>query len=76
MPSDMIGWKGGLPVWMKYGAEPDPDQEMTVDDLRRNLQDYYGTAMQQFPVAAADLAAVDGMSDEEVITEARKAGII
>ena len=48
-----------------------------VEDLREQLRDYYGTAMVAgFPAAVIDLAELDRMSDEEIIREARKAGLI
>ena len=52
-----------------------PDEEEGVDTgaVRDCLRDYYGTAVQQFPMAVIDLADIDSMSDEEVIREARKA---
>ncbi len=48
-----------------------------VDHIRDLLKDYYGTAMfNGFPMAIVDLGKVDRMSDEEVIIEAYKVGIL
>ena len=49
---------------------------MDYEALRRDLMDYYGTAMQQFPMAVMDLGRVSHMSDAEIAAEARKIGII
>ena len=61
---------------MEYDLEPDDDGFVSVDAIRQSLQDYYGTAMQQFPMAVVDLTNIDSMSDMEVIREAQKVGII
>ncbi|WP_102341453.1 hypothetical protein [Galactobacillus timonensis] len=49
-----------------------------VEELRRRLKDEYGTAAYagSGPAAFADMINVDNMSDEEVIQEAEKIGII
>ena len=48
-----------------------------VDELRERLIDYYGTAMfNGFPMAMFDLEKVKRMSDEEIIEEAYRVGII
>ena len=48
-----------------------------VERVRSALKDYYGTAMTSgFPMAVVDLSRVDGMDDDEVISTARKNGII
>ena len=47
-----------------------------IDRLRKELEDYYGTAMQEFPMAVLDLADINEMTDEEVIAEARRLGWI
>ena len=59
-----------------FHSAPDDGESVNIDAVRERLRDYYGTAMQQFPMAVIDLAAIDSMSDAEVIREARKAGII
>ncbi len=40
--------------------------------LRRDLMDYFGTAMGFFPVAVMDLSEVESASDEELLEIARK----
>ena len=48
-----------------------------IDELRERLIDYYGTAMYSgFPMAIIDLSRIENMSDEEIIREARKIGLI
>ena len=51
-------------------------QELDIDDLRSALMDYYGTAMQEFPMAVMDLERIRTLSDVEILEEARKAGIM
>jgi hypothetical protein len=47
-----------------------------VDELRRHMQDYAGTAMfNGFPAAILDLSDVDRMSGKELCQEAEKLGI-
>ena len=49
--------------------------EYTIDikRLRRDLEDYYGTAMfNGFPMAIMDLSKVEKASDREIIELARK----
>ena len=53
------------------------NMDYNVDHIRDLLKDYYGTAMfNGFPMAIVDLGKVDRMSDEEVIKEAIKIGIL
>lgn len=48
-------------------------KEKSAEELRKELEDYYGTAMASgLPMAVLDLAEVSAMSDEEVIMEAEK----
>lgn len=48
-----------------------------IEELKERIIDYYGTAMcNGFPMAMMDIARVENMSDEEVIKEARKIGLI
>ena len=61
---------------MGWGNEANPENHPDMEDIRGALKDYYGTAMQEFPMAVLDLARVDTMSDEEVLREARQAGLI
>ena len=51
------------------------DQEM-ISILRMELENYYGTAMQELPMAVMDLSDIEYMSDEEIVAEARKHGLI
>ena len=64
-------------MWYAFQNEAgDQRNNNDSDSLRDRLRDYYGTAMQQFPMAAMDLGRIDQMSDEEVFREARKAGLV
>lgn len=48
-----------------------------IEELRAQLRDYYGTAMVSgFPAAVLDLGRIERMDDEEIVEEAKKAGII
>ncbi len=49
---------------------------MTIDveRLRRDLIDYFGTAMSMFPVAMMELSQVQNASPEKLIEIARKNG--
>ncbi len=49
---------------------------MDAEAARSRLRDYYGTAMQAFPMAVMDLNSVETMSNDEAIRAARKAGLI
>ena len=46
-----------------------------VEELRNDLIDYYGTAMQSNPVAMMDLIKIENASGEEVVRIAMKNGI-
>ena len=52
------------------------NEGISMDEIRSALEDYYGTAMNEFPMAAVELGRVQSMSDEDVIQEALKVGII
>lgn len=55
-----------------------------IEELRNKLKDYYGTAATVIgrgnplacPGAFAEMLNIDNLSDEEVIIEAQKCGII
>ena len=47
-----------------------------IEELRKKIKDYYGTAMQFNPVAAINLASIDNMTDEEIVEEAKKLHLI
>ncbi len=50
--------------------------EIDVNRLRRDLKDYFGTAMfNGFPMAVMDLSNVERLSDSELIQLAQKNGI-
>ena len=52
------------------------NQGIDVEGLRKNLKDYYGTAMfGGFSMAMMDLTRVERASDEEVINMAKEKGI-
>ena len=52
------------------------NQGIDVEGLRKNLKDYYGTAMfSGFSMAMMDLTRVERASDEEVINMAKEKGI-
>jgi hypothetical protein len=43
--------------------------------LRKDLMDYFGTAMEACPIAVMELSDVERASDEELICLARKNGL-
>ena len=50
--------------------------QIDTDRLRRDLMDYYGTAMfSGFPMAVVDLSRIERASDEELIEIAHKNGV-
>ena len=52
------------------------DYEIDVKRLRRDMKDYYGTAMfNGFPMAVMDLSKVERLSDRELIELAQKNGV-
>ena len=52
------------------------DYEIDIRRLRRDLKDYYGTAMfNGYPMAVIDLSNIDHASDREVVELAQKNGI-
>ena len=47
-----------------------------IDRLRRDMKDYYGTAMfNASPMAVIDLSRIERASDMEIVEEAQKAGV-
>lgn len=47
-----------------------------IDDLRRDMMDYYGSAMSSgFPMAVMDLTRVERASGEELVQMATAAGM-
>ena len=50
--------------------------EIDIDRLRRDMKDYYGTAMfNASPMAVMDLSRVERASDMEIVEMAQKNGI-
>ena len=50
--------------------------EIDIDRLRRDMKDYYGTAMfNASPMAVLDLSRVERASDMEIIEMAQKNGV-
>jgi hypothetical protein len=41
--------------------------EISIDELRSSLLDYYGTAMQESPMAAMEVASVEQASPDELV---------
>ena len=49
---------------------------LDTDSLRRDLIDYYGTAMNNgFPMAVIDLEKAERVSDEELVEMAEEEGV-
>ena len=52
------------------------EYEIDVSRLRRDMKDYYGTAMfNGFPMAIMDLSKVERMPDRELVDLAQKNGV-
>ena len=52
------------------------EYEIDVSRLRRDMKDYYGTAMfNGFPMAVMDLSKGERMSDRELVELAKKNGV-
>ena len=52
------------------------EYEIDIDRLRRDLEDYYGTAMfSGFPMAVMDLSEIKRLSPQELVRLAEKNGI-
>ena len=50
--------------------------DINADALRRDLENYYGTAMfSGFPAAVIDLAQVENASPQELVELSRRAGL-
>ena len=48
-----------------------------IQELKERIIDYYGTAMfNGFPMAMIYIAKIENMSNEEIMKEARKIGLI
>lgn len=44
------------------------------DELRNDLMNYYGSAMQYFPMAVMDLSDVENASEDRLLEMAKDAG--
>ena len=52
------------------------EYEIDIRRLRRDLEDYYGTAMfSGFPMAVMDVSRVERMSAQELVELAQKNGV-
>ena len=52
------------------------EYKTNVSRLRRDMKEYYGTAMfNGFPMAVVDLSKVERMSDRELVELAQKNGV-
>ncbi len=52
------------------------EYEIDINRLRRDMKDYYGTAMfNGFPMAVMDLSKVERLSDRELVELAQKNGV-
>ena len=52
------------------------EYEIDIRRLRRDMKDYYGTAMfNGFPMAVMDLSKVERLSDRELVELAQKNGV-
>lgn len=49
-------------------------EEINIEELRKDLINYFGTAMQMYPVAMMELSQVEIASEEELINIAIKNG--
>lgn len=47
----------------------------TIEALREALRDYYGTAMQENPMAVIELSGIDNMSDPQILELSEKLGL-
>lgn len=52
----------------------DGDSLLDYERLRGDLINYYGTAMQYFPIAVMEVSKVKNASEEELLDMAEKAG--
>lgn len=52
------------------------EYEIDINRLRRDMKDYFGTAMfNGFPMAVMDLSKVERFSDQEIIDLSQRKGI-
>lgn len=55
--------------------EGEKTMELDVEELRKALIDYYGTAMSSHPMAMMEVSNVERASERELVKMARRAGI-
>ncbi len=61
---------------MPEASENQMEYEIDIKKLRRDMEDYYGTAMSGgFPMAVMELSKVEHMSDRELVELAKKNGV-
>ena len=52
------------------------EYEIDIERLRRDMEDYYGSAMfNGFPMAIMDLSRIESLSDRELVELAQKNGV-
>ena len=60
----------------RTGKDMAMEVEIDIDRLRRDMKDYYGTAMfSATPMAMMDLSRIERASDMEIVEEAQKNGL-
>jgi len=70
------GLGDGSLVHFKKENIADMEVEIDIDRLRRDIKDYYGTAMfNASPMAVMELSRIERMSDLEIVEEAQKIGV-
>lgn len=63
-------------IWLMKGQGFGMEIEIDIDRLRRDLMDYYGTAMSGgFPMAVIDLSRVQNASPEDLVSMALNANV-
>ena len=61
---------------MPEASENQMEYEIDIKKLRRDMEDYYGTAMSGgFSMAVMELSKVEHMSDRELVELAKKNGV-
>lgn len=47
-----------------------------IEELRNQIKDYYGTAIQKYPEAMEEFILLEQMTDNEIIKKAKELNII
>lgn len=47
-----------------------------IEELRNQIKDYYGAAIQKYPAAMEELILLEQMADNEIIKKAKELNII